>query len=210
MVLITSPLLIIPIIVFTPTLKLGNTVTIPLLVIPITTFAPIIDIGQKVTSPLLVIPVTTFAPSLKIGITPITFNQGLYILIKRNFPEVHGLDSQGNIIYKVFNIQTFNTIQPPYVTFCRHSRIHEKDLENNDVVWVDKMSVKIYHDDSLLLESMQLKMRNFLEGLYHTTVGGKYLQKICAEDDYQQPFIDSDKGLLLFEGVIEIEVIYHP
>ena len=139
-----------------------------------------------------------------------SLNTGLYAGIQKNFTEFQAFDTFGNVDYKLYYIQSYDKVEPPYCTFCRHKRIHEIDIMNNETIYEDILTVKMYHTDSLALENLQIKMRNYLESLLFKNVDNVYIQKVCCEDDFHQPFSDVEKGLFYFEGIIEVNFEYTP
>lgn len=130
---------------------------------------------------------------------------GLYSLIKANIPDFNGTDE-----YQMYYLEVFDPVPPPYCVFRRYKRTCETDLSSNYGLFTSGYDLTIYHNDSWALLDLQQRIREILEGLSLTTVGGIFLQSLDVLDDFHTtPPLIQEVRTRLFTGVLDFEVLHN-
>ena len=131
---------------------------------------------------------------------------GLYSLIKANIP-----DFQVSNVYQMYYLAVFDPVPTPYCVFRRYKREPEMDLSSNYKMLVSSYVFEIFHDDSWALLDLQKRMRNLLETLPLTNVGGVYIQALEIQDDFHtMPPLLQEVRTRVFQGVLDFEITHHP
>lgn len=131
---------------------------------------------------------------------------GLNTLMKANIP-----DFQINNEYQMYYLSVFDPVSTPYCVFRRYKREPEMDLGSNYKLLVSSYIFEIFHDDSWALLDLQKRIRNLLETLSLTTVGGVFVQGLNVQDDFHTtPPLLQEVRTRVYQGVLDFEITHHP
>jgi hypothetical protein len=129
---------------------------------------------------------------------------GLYSLIKTNIPDFNGTTD-----YQMYYLAVFDPVPPPYCVFRRYKREAEQDLSSTYGLFTSAYVMNIYHTDSWALLDLQRRIRELLESLPLTTVGGIFVQGLLVTDDYHTtPPLIQETRVRAFQGVLDFEIIH--
>jgi hypothetical protein len=129
---------------------------------------------------------------------------GLFSLIKTNIPDFNGTTD-----YQMYYLAVFDPVPPPYCVFRRYKREAEPDLSSTYGLFTSAYVMNIYHTDSWALLDLQRRIRELLEGLPLTTVGGIFVQGLLVTDDYHTtPPLIQETRVRAFQGVLDFEIIH--